>query len=163
MRKGQTKNTNYEYEKLESEFLASDMTLRQLAKLRGVPYGTLYDHARKGKWEERRKKRQKKRIAKRIEREEQNQDQAWEDLQNTIRFALMDQWKKLLSDNEMHLSAIASLTKATKDAREMGVFGITLQGQKTEKELAILEQQITAADSLTDTEIKINGGGDYGA
>jgi len=162
MRKGATKNTNYDYEKLESEYLASDMTLRQLAKLRSVPYGTLYDHARRGKWEERRKKRKQKRINKRVLIEEKNQDEAWLELQNTIRSALTEQWRKLLNDDEMHLSAIASLTKATKDAREMGIFGITTDEIKKQKEVDKLKQEINAAEN-NDAEIIINGGGDYGA
>ncbi len=150
------------YEQIESDYLSSNITLRELARSYGVPYGTLYDHARAGKWDERRQKAHKKRVEKRIKEEEKKQDRSWESLQDTIRNALVDQWIRLLADDKMHLSAVASLTKATKDAREMGVFGITIDEIKKQTEVNKLKQEIENSDTANNTEIIINGGGDYG-
>jgi len=164
--KGHKKGSGYDFASLEKEYLASNISLRRLAAERNVPFGTLYDHAKKGDWEIRRKARIKKKAKQAIKQEAQEQKtefETWEELQTTIRNALADQWRKVLADDELHLSAVAALTKATKDAREMGIFGITVDEIKKQKEVDKLSQEIESIDTANNTEIVINGGGEYGS
>ncbi len=155
------KRMKIDYKLLEKEYMTQNISLCALAKKHGYALSPVYRYANKHGWDSIKAKRGEERVKREIEREDSSQEKAWEELKDTMRVALAEEWKKLLADKEQHLSAVASLTRATKDAREMGVFGVTTGEKKSLRELEALEKQIAALDSDQGVTFTIEGGDDY--
>lgn len=150
-----------DYRKLEKEYMTTTISISALAKKYGYGSSPIYRYSKAHHWEEKKAKKGEEQVKKAIEKEDIAQEEAWERLKNTMRQALDAEWRKLLSDEEQHLSAIASLTKATKDARDMGVFGATLSERKLTREIEALEKQLSSDDTDKSIVVKIEGGDDY--
>ena len=79
-----------------------------------------------------------------------------------MRDVITREWEKIKAEKHPSASQVQALTKATKDARDMGVYGVTLNEKKMIKELENLERQLSEAnDKGNGVEITIQGGDDY--
>ena len=141
--------------------MTQNISLCSLAKKHGYSLSPVYRYAEKHHWDEIKGKRSEEKVKKAIEKEDESQEKAWEDLRCIMRQALVEEWRKVLGDADQHLSAVASLTRATKDAREMGVFGVTIGEKKSLRELEALEKQIASLDTDQGVTFTIEGGDDY--
>lgn len=149
-----------DYVQIEKEYMTSNASVRELAKKYGIPQTTLQRYAKKNGWQSKREERRQKRVERGIAREEGEQDESWERLKNTMRLVLEDEWNKCQEDEEYRLAVLPSLTRSTKYAREIGVFGPTVKDQKTIKEVEKMENESQdTGDGLT---IQIEGNEEYG-
>lgn len=152
-----------DYRKIEKEFMTSGETLSALAKKYKVATSPLYRYARKNEWEKKREKIGKERQEKAIAREISSQDDAWEAVKQQMRDVITQEWDKIKNDKHPNGSQVSALTRATKDARDMGVYGVTLNEKKMLKELEALERQLAEAQEDKDSGviIKMEGCDDY--
>lgn len=150
-----------DYAKLEKEYMTSNVSLRELARKHNCAPSPINRYAKEHEWAQKRAQKVSKRCKNSIEKEIEAQDKSWEDLKSTMRQAIASEWEKLLADKEQHLSAVASLTKATKDARDMGVFGATLSERKLTREIEALEKQLSSDDTDKSIVVRIEGGDEY--
>lgn len=149
-----------DYVQIEKEYMTSNASVRELAKKYGIPQTTLQRYAKKNGWQSKREERRQKRVERGIAREEGEQDESWERLKNTMRLVLEDEWNKCQEDEEYRLAVLPSLTRSTKYAREIGVFGPTASERKTIKEVEKMENESQdTGDGLT---IQIEGNEEYG-
>lgn len=126
---------------VEKEYMTSNASIRELAKKFGIPTTTLQRHAKKNGWASKREDRIAKRAERMIAKEEGAQDDSWDRLRNTMRLVLEDEWNKCQEDVEYRLAVLPSLTRSTKYAREIGVFGPTASEKKTLKEVERMENE----------------------
>ncbi len=149
-----------DYVQIEKEYMTSNASVRELAKKYGIPQTTLQRYAKKNGWQSKREERRQKRVERGIVKEEGEQDESWERLKNTMRLVLEDEWNKCQEDEEYRLAVLPSLTRSTKYAREIGVFGPTASERKTIKEVEKMENESQdTGDGLT---IQIEGNEEYG-
>lgn len=130
-----------DYVQIEKEYMTSNASVRELAKRYGCPATTLQRYAKKNGWQSKREERRQKRVERAIVKEEGEQDESWERLKNTMRLVLEDEWNKCQEDVEYRLAVLPSLTRSTKYAREIGVFGPTASEKKTIKEVEKMENE----------------------
>ena len=130
-----------DYVQIEKEYMTSNASVRELAKKYGIPQTTLQRYAKKNGWQTKREERRQKRVERGIVKEEGEQDESWERLKNTMRLVLEDEWNKCQEDEEYRLAVLPSLTRSTKYAREIGVFGPTASERKTIKEVEKMENE----------------------
>jgi len=148
-----------DFEQAEKEYMTSNASVRELAKKYGVPTTTLQRYAKKNSWAAKREERRQKRVERAIVREEGAQDEAWDRLKNTMRLVLEEEWNKCQEDEQYRLAVLPSLTRSTKYAREIGVFGPTASERKTIKEVEKMENESQeTGDALT---IQIEGNEEY--
>ena len=157
-----------DYAQIEKEYIRdSTATLNGLATKYGIASATsLYRRAKKGEWEKKRAKMCEKRLereAERAKKSESTQEEAWEALKTLMRETLTQEWEKVKADKHPNGSQVSALTRATKDARDMGVYGVTLNEKKMIKELEALERQLAEAQEDKDSGviIKMEGCDEY--
>lgn len=130
-----------DYAQIEKEYMTSNASVRELSKKFGIPATTLQRYAKKNGWSSKREERIAKRAERLITKTEGEQDDSWERLRNTMRLVLEDEWNKCQEDAEYRLAVLPSLTRSTKYAREIGVFGPTASERKTIKEVERMENE----------------------
>lgn len=141
--------------------MTSNASVRELAKKYGIPQTTLQRYAKANCWIQKREERRQKRVERSIARTEGEQEDSWDRLRNTMRLVLEEEWNKCQEDEEYRLAVLPSLTRSTKYAREIGVFGPTASEQKTIKEVEKMENESqNTGDGIT---IQIEGNEEYKA
>ena len=148
-----------DYAKIKKEYMIEDTTIYALAKKYKVATSALYRRAQKEGWDERKAKAEEKRDIKLAERGLKERDEAWQTVQNKMRDALITEWERIRLGESTQ--TIPGLTRATKDAKEMGIFGATLQEQKLQKEIELLTAQLNGSQAQ-EVRLILEGGNDYG-
>lgn len=121
------------YSKIEREFMTSQASIDELAKKYQVSRASLFRHAKLESWHEKRELLRQEQTARQIQEELVAQDKMWETVQNKMREVITAEWDKIRHEKRPNGSQVAALAKATKDAREMGIFGaIPIEEQKQE-------------------------------
>ena len=148
-----------DYAKIKKEYMIEDTTIYALAKKYKVATSALYRRAQKEGWDVRKAKAEEKRDIKLAERGLKERDEAWQTVQNKMRDALITEWERTRLGESTQ--TISGLTRATKDAKDMGVFGTTLQEQKLQKEIELLTAQLNGSQAQ-EVRLILEGGNDYG-
>lgn len=149
-----------DYRTLEKEYMTSHISITQLCKRHNCSKSTVSRYAKAHNWESIRNKKQQDRTEKAIEDENNAQDESWLKIKELMRDVINQEWEKVKKGEET-TSTVASLSKATKDMKDMGVFGVTTSEKKMLKEIQALDKQLSQADVNRDIVIKFEGGGEY--
>lgn len=148
-----------DYKKLEKEYMTSNVSFRALAAKHKISTSTVTRYAKAHDWEEKRNARQQKATQKAIEDESVAQFDAWGEIKGKIFTALCNEWDKYNSGESKVKPG--ELVKATKDARDMGVFGITMSEKKLMAEVEKLQKELNATEADKTITIEIVGGDDF--
>lgn len=104
------------------------------------------------------------RESERATQDEISQAEAWSTLQTKIRDVLNREWDKIRAEKHPSGGQVSALAKATKDARDMGVYGVTLNEKRTLKEIERLEKELAEASkdpAESGVVVRIEGGDGY--
>lgn len=112
-----------DYAKIEKDYMTSSDSLRSLAEKHHVSKSVLCRYAKDHGWYDKRTEIQRKRTDRAIEKELASQDEAWESVKSKMRDTILLQWGKLRQEKQPSGYQVSALTRATRDAREMGAFG----------------------------------------
>ena len=148
-----------DYAKIKKEYMIEDTTIYALAKKYKAATSALYRRAKKEGWDDRKAKGEEKRDINLAERGLKERDEAWQTVQKEMREALITEWERIRLGESTQ--TIPGLTRATKDAKEMGIFGATLQEQKLQKEIELLTAQLNGSQAQ-EVRLILEGGDDYG-
>ena len=151
-----------DYKKIEKEFMTTTTTLSKLSKKYKCAVSPLYRYAKEHEWEKKKEEKDKERVKKAIEKADVAQDESWQALQVLIRDVINKEWEKLKKEKDPHPTATAALTRATQDARAMGVYGITTNEKKLLKEIENLDRQLKETETDKSVTFVIKGAEEYG-
>lgn len=148
-----------DYKKLEKEYMTSNISIPKLAEKYGASKSPVAKYAREHGWKEKRTQKALKSTKKDIEVAEVGQDDAWQQIKAKMYTALSNEWDKFNSGQSDIRPG--ELVRATKDAREMGVFGTTMSEKKLMAEIEKLQKEINASETDKSITIEIIGGDDF--
>lgn len=159
----------YDYKQIKAEYMRdSTLTLNGLAQKHGMATTTpLYRIAKREHWESERAKKCEKRIEREdalAEKESLTQSEAWNALQIKMRDVIDREWDKIRAEKHPSGGQVSALARATRDARDMGVYGVTLNEKRTLKEIERLEKELAEASkdpAESGVVVKIEGGDGY--
>lgn len=148
-----------DYKKLEKEYMTSNATINSLATKHKVSKSALSRYAKENKWAEKREEKGMERTKREISKANDSQDDAWQTIKAKMYTALSNEWDKYNSGQSDIRPG--ELVRATKDAREMGVFGATMAEKKLIAEIEKLQKEINASETDKSITIEIIGGDDF--
>lgn len=148
-----------DYKKLEKEYMTSNASVNSLATKHKVSKSALARYAKDNGWAEKREEKGKERTKREISKAIDGQDDAWQKIKAKMYTALSNEWDKFNSGQSDIRPG--ELVRATKDAREMGVFGVTMAEKKLIAEIDKLQKELNASDTDKSITIEIVGGDDF--
>lgn len=148
-----------DYKKLEKEYMTTNTSLGKICEKHKVSRSAVYKYAAEHNWQKRRTEKQEIRTEKDIERTFEEQADAWSRIQKLMLASLASDWEQYYHNTGAY--KLQELTKATKDARDMGLFGPTTSEQKTLVEIEALKKELNATDADKTIIVHIEGNEDF--
>lgn len=141
------------WEKIKTEYIKSDISLRELAEKHGTSYDSLRKIAGKGKWNELRHKHSTAKAHKIVQTVRDSEVKKESSIQRCAD-GMIDIISKHIATGELDPDSIAKLTRSLKDLREIKHDLTEYELREQSLRLSILEKQ-AKADEQKDTTVTV--------